>query len=146
MTTHYDPDTEKPLEEKKPEEKISTVLVYMPLHHDADETVVDGVTFKAYEPFDVGERRTDLAKKLASNPWFSAGEVDADRKATWEKVRKAQKESAAQSEAARRLAADPTGELAKRETADKKVVASDPQPQQPQPRAARGALGQQERL
>lgn len=88
----------------------STVLIYMPHAHDPDETVVDGITFKAYEPIDIGEHKAGLAAKLAANPWFTAGKVDEERKAGWAAARKVEQEAAAAADAAAAAKADPAAE------------------------------------
>ena len=67
-------------------------ITYMPTAADADQATVDGFVFKAYEPIELDDgKKGDLIAKLKRNPWFTAGEPNADRKATWQKVRDAQK-------------------------------------------------------
>lgn len=65
-------------------------LTYMPTVHDADETVVDGVKFPAYEAVEVDDKKHELIAKLKRNPWFTDGEPSAERKEKWASARKAQ--------------------------------------------------------
>lgn len=85
------------------------VLTYQPHHYDADETTVDGVTFRAYEAVEV-DNKPGLVSKLSHNPWFTDGAVDVERKLEWEKVRSAQKAAADDAAAAEKAAADPKAE------------------------------------
>lgn len=75
-----------------------THVTYMPLPDDPEETTLGGIRFRAYEPveLDSSDSRHVTAAALApGNKWFTGGEVDADRKAEWEKVRDVRKEEAA---------------------------------------------------
>jgi hypothetical protein len=67
-------------------------LTYMPTADDLDEVLVSNITFKAYEPVDVMD--PDLAAKLRKNPWFTDGDVDADRHDAWAKMRAAHQKAA----------------------------------------------------
>jgi hypothetical protein len=93
--------------------KQATTLIYMPFAHDPDETVVDGIMFRAYEPIDIGEHKAGLAAKLAGNPWFSAGKADEERKTAWAAARKVEQEAAAAVDAAAKAQADPAAEAAR---------------------------------
>lgn len=65
-------------------------LYYMPTVLDADETVVDGVRFAAYEPVHLDDQlKRDLIVKLRRNPWFAV-KPDEARKEKWVKAREAQ--------------------------------------------------------
>ncbi len=66
-------------------------LTYMPLADDGDSTVVEGVTFPAYQPVTLTEKTAHIAGRLEKNPWFTAGAIDAERKAAWQRVRQARK-------------------------------------------------------
>jgi len=77
---------QKPAADAKADTRMVT---YMPGPQDLDETTVAGHVFKAYEPRKLPAGFAYLIDKLHSNPWFTAGEVDADRKAKWKKSRDA---------------------------------------------------------
>jgi hypothetical protein len=62
-------------------------ITYQPTPSDNDTTVVDGITFHAYEPADVPDERAALVEKLSHNPWFTAGEVDTARQKDWSAAR-----------------------------------------------------------
>lgn len=92
-------------------------ITYMPHPDDSDTTVVDGITFNAYEPTEIDDpregdahaaanekltpeqieakhahdRRVVLINKLGSNTWFTTGEIDAKRHDAWKKMRDSEK-------------------------------------------------------
>lgn len=68
-------------------------ITYMPHGDDRDTVEVAGISFKAYEPTEVDDKNADLVMKLKRNPWFTDGEIDADRKTAWENVRAAQQKA-----------------------------------------------------
>lgn len=65
-------------------------ITYQPEPHDNDQTVVDGLTFKAYAPTEVPDTRVDLINKLKKNPWFTHLDPDTARLSAWKLVRDAQ--------------------------------------------------------
>jgi hypothetical protein len=92
---------------EQPQPQAPTLsLTYQPHHHDADETTVHGVTFKAYEPVELPDDKRWLVTKLRGNPWFTDGEVDAARHDEWKAIREAQAQAAALREEADRLVKD----------------------------------------
>jgi hypothetical protein len=60
-------------------------MTYMPLPHDPAVTVVDRITFKAYEAVAVADDWAHT-EKLERNPWFTTGIVDEQRKALWDQA------------------------------------------------------------
>lgn len=80
-------------------------ITYMPTPHDPDETVVAGVTFKAYEETSVAD--PELAARLRTNPWFTDDVVDEARHTAWASVRAAQAKLQETREEAEHLAAYP---------------------------------------
>jgi hypothetical protein len=78
-------------------------IIYQPTAADHDETVVAGITFKAYAETEVPDQHGELVAKLKRNPWFTEGEIDADRHAAWEKVRAAHQKAKEHREEADRL-------------------------------------------
>lgn len=73
------------------EKKSETVAVtYQPTSEGPDDTVVDGISFHAYEPVDIDAARATLIEKLHANPWFTADKTDADREREWKAARDAQ--------------------------------------------------------
>jgi hypothetical protein len=60
-----------------------TSVTYMPNRDDPETTVVDGITFMAYEPTEVPDSRVVLIDKLENNPWFTTGTPDPERRAAW---------------------------------------------------------------
>jgi hypothetical protein len=112
-----------------PVQRIRTMatITYQPHYYDADETQVEDIKFKAYEPVDVGENRRDLVHRLKSNPWFTLGEVDAKRKALWAAAREQSRLAQEHAQEAARLLYEPP------------VVAELPPAPEPQPPAAEPA-------
>lgn len=64
-------------------------LTYMPIPGDPEETNVGSVQFKAYEAVELEEHHGHIAAMLESNPWFTSGEIDAERKEKWDTVKEA---------------------------------------------------------
>lgn len=50
---------------------------YLPKEHDADQSSVDGVAFKADERVDISHKGAEFVAKLRRNPWFHVGEEPA---------------------------------------------------------------------
>ena len=115
-------------------------LTYMPVPGDHHHTTVDGITFQAYEPVDVSDDKPELIGKLKKNPWFTDGDVDAERKAFWDRHSKAK--ASAQSHRAEadkldREADEQAKAAAVQRAADKAAAVT---PSQPEPLAEAAAV------
>jgi hypothetical protein len=59
-------------------------ITYMPNRDDPETTIVDGITFTAYVPVEVpDDTKAALVDKLSTNPWFTIGTPDPERRAAW---------------------------------------------------------------
>jgi hypothetical protein len=66
-----------------------TQITYMPTAADNDTTIVDGITFHAYEAVNLPPEKADLFEKLSINPWFTTDAPDEARHAGWSNARNA---------------------------------------------------------
>jgi len=102
-------------------------VTYTPHHYDNDETAVDSLSFKAYEPVEVDERRGDIVNKFRANPFFAVGALtkeQEERKEVWRLVRRAQELMREHAAKARRFEDDPVGEVTRAEKIESAAAAT----------------------